>query len=182
MGAVIHLHALTVSELEQAILARHAMSGYEVRFRGDDDIGWQLQHVLLRGSNRERRRQEAWFRTLHAASAGVLQDALRMWMASIVSVDDEAGVLEVGTVHRPPVQRLQELPDDQLLTLLQACWQGWITALQHATLFRGEPARSEAHLAHLEQVGLLVRTGDRYRVSPHLRGSLHRVLRRRGWS
>jgi hypothetical protein len=182
MGTVIDLEPLSVEQLEQALLSRHAMSGYDVMFEADEDLGWQLEHVLLRGEDRERRRRRAWFRTLHAASAGVLQDALRLWMAAIRDVDDEREVLRIGAVPRPPLARLEQLPEDVLLTLLETTWQGWMTPALHAQLFRTAAGLSEAHVAQLQHAGLLVREGDVLTLAPHLRGPLDRVLRRRGWA
>ncbi len=195
MGTVVYLTALEVEQLEQALLSRHAMSGFEVSFEADEDLGWQLQHVLLRGDDRERRRRRAWFRTLHAASAGVLADALRLWMAAIEEVDMVNNQLRIGAVPRPPLTRLAGLPEHDLLTLLEVTRQGWIDATQHAGLFCTTQGWSEAHLAQLQHVGLLIWDGgeppeagsikeepERLRLAPHLRGPLHRVLARRGWA
>lgn len=180
MGTVVQLGALPVDALEDAILARHAMSGYGVRFEADDDWSWQLQHILSRGDDRERRRRRAWFRTLHDASAGVLQDALGLWLASIQGVGDDE-TISIGAVRRPPLTRLAELPEDVLLTLFQVAWQGWVTPAQHRALFRTPPGGSEARLAQLRHVGLLVKDADKLRIAAHLRGPLERIWRRRRW-
>ncbi|MEZ4240681.1 MAG: hypothetical protein R3F59_31920 [Myxococcota bacterium] len=181
---VVELAALTEEELERAVLARHGMSGYDVVFDADEDLGWQVQHLVLRGEDRERRRRRAWFRTLHHASAGVLQDALRLWMAAILEVDDERARVRMGAVPRPPLTRLGSLPEDVLLTLIEATRQGWTAEAEQARLFRVDRAEARAHLAGLRHLGLLVPAGDgeQLRVAPHLRGPLHRVLRRRGWA
>ena len=181
MGTVIHLAPLDVDQLEAALLSRHAMSGYDVEFHAEEDLGWQLQHVLRRGEDRDRRRQRAWFGTLHDASAGVLQDALRLWMAAITRVDTQ-GQIHIGAVPRPPLTRLAELPEEDLLTLLEVTRQGWIDPEGHRQLFRTELGWSKAHLAQLHHVGLLVPDHHGFRLAPHLRGPLHRILAWRGWT
>lgn len=181
-GTLVELDALSVDELERAVLSRHAMSGYEIEFDADDDLGWQLQHVLLGGEDRERRRRQAWFRTLHSASAGVLQDALRLWMAAIRQVDDEQERVRIGAVPRPPLTRLAQLPEEVLLTLVETGRQGWMVHEQHARLFRTTPGAALAHLTALVHQGLLVRDGEVLKLAPHLRGSIHRVLARKGWT
>lgn len=183
MALVLRLRGLSADQLEQALMSRHSMSGLEVEFAGDDDIGWQLQRLLLRGEDRERIRRTAWFRNLHAASAGVLQDALRLWMASIEHVGSNR--IRVGSVPRPPVTRLVQLPETDMLTLVECTRQGWIDAAQHALLFQVEEGWSEAHLAQLQHVGLLVPEPDApgvLRIAPHLRAPLNRALARRGWT
>jgi hypothetical protein len=179
---VVPLGPLSVDHLERAILSRHAMSGYGVIFDGELDLGWQVGNLLLGARDVARRRRAAWFRTLHSASAGVLSDALRLWMASIRSVDDGSERIELGPVPRPPLTRLGLLPEEDLVTLLETTRQGWIVPDQHARLFRQPLQRSEAHLAHLAQLGLLVEEGGVARIAPHLRGPLHQVLSRRGWT
>jgi Kef-type K+ transport system membrane component KefB len=179
---VVELPALDVDELEREVLARHAMSGYAVEFDADEDLGWQLQHVMMRGEDRERRRRRAWFRTLHAASDGVLQDALRLWMAALREVDDQQGRVRIGAVPRPPLTRLAHLPDDILLTLLETGRQGWTAPEQHARLFRTPLQVAEAHLMGLTHLGLLVRDGEVLRIAPHLRSPVQRVLAQKGWT
>jgi len=179
MGHTVHLGPLSAQDLQDAVLTRHTMSGYHASFGDDDDLPWVS--LLWRRSNREQRRREEWFRALHEASAGVMQDALRLWMASIDKVDDTQDAIHLGAVPRPPVARLAELSDDATLTLVQTLRQGWMDTETHAWLFRHDRASAEAHLAKLVHDGLLQETGPRYEVVPHLRGPLERALSARGW-
>ncbi len=178
---VIHLRALDPSDLQAAILARHAMSGYQLRFEAEADLGWQLQHLLTRGRDKETRQRDAWFQTLHQATEGVIHDALSYWMASIRKVDANEGVVKVGPVPRPPIGALARLSEDVLLTLGQILRQGWITAALHADLFRTSESTSRAHLTRLTHFGILHENEGTYRVAPHLLTPLRRVLRDRGW-
>jgi len=178
----VELGAMDVEELSTAILSRHAMSGYDLQFEADDDLGWQLQNLLLRVSDREARQREAWFRTLHEASAGVMHDALRLWMASIRVVDDKGSVIHIGSVERPPVARLGGMSEDVHLTLLQVLRQGWMSADLYAGLFRVDREDARAHLGALAHRGLLVVEDGHYRVATHLRAPIWRVLQARGWA
>ena len=180
MGYTFHLGALSPDDLQDAVLTRHTMSGYAASFGDDDDL--PLFSFLWRRTNRDQRRQTEWFRALHEASAGVMQDALRLWMASIDKVDDERDAIHLGAVPRPPVARLAELSDAQMLTLVQTLRQGWMDADTHAWLFRQTSCAAEAHLAQLVHTGLLQEVGPRYEVVPHLRGPLERAIKMRGWA
>ena len=180
MGEQIHLAPLPHDHLQDAVLARHRMSGYDATFGDDDDLPFLSR--FWRTTNREQRRQDDWFAALHEASAGVVQDALRLWMAAIDEVDEDRAFIHLGHVPRPPVARLAELPDDLLLTLVQALRQGWIDSELHAWQFRTDPASAQAVLAQLVHLGLLHAEGPRYSVVPHLRGPLARALRQRGWA
>jgi hypothetical protein len=181
VGTVVTLQPLTAEQLERAILSRHSMSGYGAHFVDDDDLLWRLRRLALRAGDRPQGRRDAWFRSLHAATGGLLSDALRLWMGSIRAVDAEREVIDIGAVPQPPITRLSQLPDEWLHTLLEASRQGWIVPEHHERLFRTSRGAAEAHLGSLAQLGLLQPEGEVLRVAPHLRGPLYRVLTRRGW-
>ena len=180
-GTIVDLGALDEASLEREVLARHAMSGYSVEFDADEDLGWQIENFLSRGQDKDRRIRRAWFRTLHAASNGILQDALRLWMASILEVDDEKERVRIGAVPRPPLTRIARLPEETLLTLFETARQGWTSPEQHSRLFRTSAQSASAHLASLTQLGLLLPEGGVLRIAPHLRGTVHRALSQRRW-
>jgi hypothetical protein len=185
VGATVEVGPLAADELEHVVMSRHAMSGYGVTFDADEDLSWQLQHAFSSGEDGDRRRK-AWFRTLHAASTGVLQDALRLWVASVLEVDDEGERIRVGPVPAVPIGPLAELSEEVLSTLLETTRQGWMGAAQHQRLFRTSRLVSVAHLAGLCHAGVLATAhadGDEvYRVAAHLRAPLHQVFALRGWT
>jgi len=177
----IQLRPLVPGELQSALLARHSMSGYELRFEAQQDLAWQVQHLLSRSSDFGDRQRDAWFRALHRATGGVIHDALVYWMASVQKVDQQAGVVQVGPVPHPPIAALGRLSEDVLLTLSQVMRQGWITPEVHADLFRRSRSLSAAHLGRLAHYGLLELHDGRFRISPHLLTPVHQVLSDRGW-
>jgi hypothetical protein len=184
VGDAVELGPLGADDLEHALMSRHAVSGYAVDFEVGQDLAWQVQRALVRGDEADRSRK-AWFRALHAASGGVLQDALRLWVASVREVDDEAERLRVGPVPEIRYQALARLPEDTLLTLLEAARQGWISAEGHGRAFRTSSLESAARLAALRNAGWLEpipAAGPLLRVSAHVRAPLHRALARRGWA
>lgn len=180
--SVISLRPLEAEELATAILSRHSMSGYDIEFRGKEDLGWKIEHFFARDRKTENPGQIAWFRTLHATSSGIMHDALRLWMASVEEVDDEAGILRMGRVPSPPMTRLAGLPEEILLTLLQCLRQGWLTDELLAGQLRVERGFATARLSAMAHQGLLVEVDGRYRIATHLRSPIERVLRDRGWA
>ncbi len=178
---VVEVAPQAADELASAVLARHSMSGYGLHFEEQDDLGWQVDNFLAREEDVEKRRERAWFRSLHAATGGVVSDALVLWMASIDKVDESEGVVRIGPVPRPPMEALRKLPRDTLLTLRQTSRQGWIDADLYARLFRTRRADAAAHLSRLSHMGLLVKYDEVWRIPSHLRGPIHSVLRERGW-
>lgn len=177
----ISMRQLTADEIETALIARHNMSGYALEFEAGTDLAWHIADLLARDEDPHRRRQAAWFRTLHEASGGIMHDALRLWMASVIDVDENNGVLRIGPVQRPPVARIRRLPDDALLTLRAVKSQGSTTVEEHARQFQVTVKDAETHLAALLHAGLLECVEGRYHVARHLKAPIATVLEGRGW-
>jgi hypothetical protein len=179
---VVRLQALSISELETALTARHAMSGYTLHFEPPIDVRWQLADLFSRTSDVQERRRQLWFKSLHEACGGLVRDALHLWMASITDVDEAKGVVTVGPVRDVPHRHLEALPRPVLLTLRQLMQQGWMDAESLGFVFRKDEVEAEAHLAHLAHLGLLERDEGRYQVAEHLRGATWRVMTDRRWT
>lgn len=174
----VYLNPLDAETLRRAILDRHNMSGYGLRFARPSG---QRGFTLRRGDNSQLQERFArhYFERLEAATGGILSDALRLWMASVVEVSEERNEILIGDVPRTPIRALRRLPEDVLMTLRQVSRQGRLTARGHARQFRMEVPDSEALLDRLRHWGLLERTQDSYHFAPGLAGSLYRVLRER---
>jgi Kef-type K+ transport system membrane component KefB len=175
---VVDLEPFDVNQLEAAVLARHAMSGYELAFGPPESTGMagELGRRLL-----GRRARQAWFRDLHEASGGLIRDALLLWMSSVQKVDDAESFVWMGKVPNPPAAALRLLPEDVLLTLWQLARNGWTDPETHAALFRTTPRQSAAHLTRLQHWGILVSNEGRFRITVHLRGAVVQVMQDRGW-
>ena len=171
---VIDLAPMTAEELEAAMLARHALSGFGLDFERTVSA-----HGLL-GRGRDRP-HAPYFRALHAASGGLVRDALRLWLASVESVDEDARVVHVGAVPPAPLAALRGQPDEVLVRLYQVARQGWMDAEGQAYAFRVDRTGAEAQLSRLAHRGLLERDKQTYRIASHLRGPTYRVLAERGW-
>jgi NhaP-type Na+/H+ or K+/H+ antiporter len=175
------LGALSVEELRNTLLLRHAMSGYRLHFqRPAGHIGWWLQELLTRKAAEEDLHERHFFEQLHQATGGILSDALRLWLASVAGVGSSTDTITIGELPEPALEPLRKLPLDDLITLRQVARQGRITADDHAQQFRTEPTWSAGYLTRLEHTGLLQRVDDCcYRLAPELAGAIHQVLRER---
>ena len=177
---VVLLAPLTPPELEAAVLARHGLSGFGLSFE-PHAIDSRLERAFAAGAGRIRRPYEHFFQSLHVTSGGLVRDALRLWLASVDAVDEDGDFVHIGPVPPSPLSALRHLPEEVLLTLYQIARQGWMDAHVQSYLFRVDQTTAEAQLARLAHIGILARKQGRYRIHPHLRGPIHRVLRETGW-
>jgi hypothetical protein len=179
---VIKIDVLGPEELEAAVLARHGLSGYGLNFEPRAAERTRIEELFAKGANRIRRPYESFFRALHAASGGLVRDALRLWLASIDEVNEAADFVHVGKVPTSPHIVLRRLPESVLLELYQVARQGWMDAKVQAYVFRVDEVTAEAQLSRLAHLGLLEpRENGSYRIPPHLRGAVYRTLREKGW-
>lgn len=166
--------------LEAALIARHNLSGMGLSFdpRRRDS---RIEELLLQLASRVRRPYDSYFRRLHVSSGGLVRDALRLWLASIETIDTKGDLVHVGRVPPSPMPAVRALPEDALVTLAAILRLGWMDARGFASLFRVDEVAAEARLARLARWGLLRKAEGAYRITVHLRGAVHRALVERGW-
>ena len=177
---VLDLAPLSLEELRRALLSRQAMSGFGLAYV--PQVPTLQQRVLdwIRKTD-DSPEQESFFRQLHRRSGGVLEEAERLWAASIDGLDNRRSLVTLGAVPPGPEEDLARLPDEDLLTLRLVSRSGRVTADQHARWLRWADSRSEAHLARLHHWGLLEKTSAGHVLAPMLAGSIERRLRHQGW-
>ncbi len=178
---IVRLTPMGREELEAAVLARHRMSGYELAFESSRGEQSGVEELFARGASRLRRPQDHFFEGLHAASGGVLRDALRLWLAAIESVNESESMVRMGPLPASLHGHAKRIPDDVLVKLYPIARQGWMNAHVQGHLFRCDEVAAEAQLTGLVHLGLLERGEHAYRIATHLRGAIYRVFAERGW-
>lgn len=177
---MLDLGPLTLDELQRSLLNRQAMSGFELRFT--DKVPTLLERARSWGPDGGvGPEEESFFRQLHRRSGGLLDEAERLWMASVDNLDHRRNVVTLGSVPPGPDADIRRLSDEDLLSLRLVARNGRVTADQHARWLRWADTSSEAHLARLHHWGLLERTPAGFALAPPLAGPIERSLRSRGW-
>ncbi len=174
---------LNATELQTAILGRHAMSGYSANFDVDGLLGIRLSRVLRLEGERHDADRDAWFRHLHVRAKGRLSDALQLWMAAIQEVNEELGYIRIGPIPPGLPRSISHIEDEDLLLLRRAAVQSGLTPLGLAEVAGLSTRDARATLAALTSRGLLANDdGDVYVVPGHLTGPVRDAIRLRGWS
>ena len=181
------LHPLDAEGLRQAILNRHGMSGYRLRYaRPEGNLGWWLKEAFNRRSGDpsgggDELYEQHYFEHLDDATGGVLADALRLWTASVAEVDTDTDTIVIGEVPPTPLAAIRQLDQAHLVTLRQIARQGRVDVDLHARQFRLDEDRSRGELSRLAHLGLIQRTRKgRYGLVEHLVPAIQRVLAERG--
>jgi Kef-type K+ transport system membrane component KefB len=180
----LDVHKLTVSELRQALLNRHNMSGYGLRFAdAHTSTLWMIKRHIFKGLQEVEPNEAKFFEAIHREAGGVLRDAQSLWLASASVLDDEREELIMGAAATTPLSACRKLPEEMLLTLRQVARQGRITANQHAMVFQSSETSSEALLNRLAHLGFLKRhPSGWYRFTRNRAGLIYRTLRDKGYT
>jgi len=180
----LDVHKLTVSELRQALMNRHSMSGYGLRFAdADTSTLWKLKRHIYKGLQDVEPNEAKFFEAIHREAGGVLRDAQSLWLASASVLDEEREELIMGGAVSTPLSACRKLPEEMLLTLRQVARQGRLTAQEHSMVFQYSETSSEALLNRLTHLGFLKRhSSGWYRFTKNRAGLIYRTLRDRGYT
>lgn len=165
--------------IQQAILARHEVSGYALRFEPDE----RLQHSRrFRRLASERARQaearRAFLADLARVADGNIFVALFYWLRSIAAVEPHTLVLRGPRTIEASV--LEDLPLEVLHTAAAVILHGGLTAEEHAACFQLTAEHSRLALAAMADARLLFRGEDgTYRINKVLYRPFVRLLRDR---
>lgn len=177
---------LSPEQLERAVMARHEVSGFSLRFEVEEEEGVRPKRWWRRLRSKEtqgeltRRELErrAFFRELNQIAEGNIFLALFYWLRSVDRVEDHLLVL-----RRPEIINLtfiERLPLPSLHSIAAIILHGSLSEREHRDIFQLDPAENRLHLAALTDAHLIFRSRDHeYRVNKVLYRPLTRLLRTR---
>ncbi len=168
---VVNTENLSGSDLEKVILARHQMSGFDLRFLPDEVIVQRRRYRLASEPERRAMVRRTYFDALSKASEGNILAAIFYWLKSLVEVEKNELIVRPLTELR--FDFLRDVPVEQLLTLSMLIQHGNLTAAEHAQIFSAVPEESLAILTHLANINLLTNEVDEDEVE---RFAVNRVI------
>ncbi|MCI0389746.1 MAG: hypothetical protein MOB07_13420 [Acidobacteria bacterium] len=152
---VVNTENLSGPDLEKVILARHKVSGFDLRFLPDEFIVQRRRYRLASEPERQAMIRRAYFEALSKASEGNVLAAIFYWLKSLLEV--ERNELIVRPLSELRFDFLHDVPVEQLLTLSMLIQHGNLTAAEHAQIFGAAPDESLAMLTHLANINLLTK-------------------------
>lgn len=170
----VEIERFAPEELEELILRRHRVSGYDLEFRLDRAEALTPSRFVKGRPDRLRRR---YFRGLHRATDGHPLLALYYWLASLEVAEHET--LIVNPLHALRTDYLHRLPDEKLIGLGQLVLHEELTQRGFAAVMRTDQVTARRDLALFESLNLVVREPGRqyqYRVNQVLYPDVERAL------
>ncbi len=137
---------LSSQELEGAVMARHRVTGYRLRFIDGKREGEQ-----------ESLRRD-FFDRLNRACGGNVFSAIFYWLRSVEKV--EGDVLVIKPLEELKLEFLHILPLGDLLSLAMLIQHGGLSAEHFSAVFRITRGEGKTRLTHLERMGVLKRVEE----------------------
>lgn len=172
---------LSAEKLERAIMARHEVSGFALRFETvlEDGTAGRWARLLGREARGELTRKEAqrrrYFEQLAAIAEGNIVLGLFYWLRSIRRVEEH--VLVLGEPEIIDLEFLERLPLGQLHTIAAIILHGGLSEATHRRVFQIPAAESRLQLAALADSHMifLARDGE-YKINKVLYRPFIRLL------
>lgn len=152
---VVNTENLTAAQLEQVIARRHKVSGFELHFLPDEVLSERSRFRKAGAAGRQMLARAAYFESLSRASEGNILAGIFYWLRSLAEV--RGNEIVVRPIEPLRFSSLGEMPVEQLLTLSLIIQEGNLTADELARVFLLERPASQAILARLLSLNLLVR-------------------------
>jgi hypothetical protein len=175
VSEVVQLKGLEFESFCRILLHRHNLSGYTMEYLAEN-----LPLKILQ----QRASQERWFSWLYRRSKGSIEEAIELWLLSIVRVDQRSIILSSEVCE----QRLhQEMVCERAAWLVaRQCFRyGWCSIERGERWFGLEGATAEAFFRRLTQDGILeeerMNGEQRWSLSSELRPQFRRALEQRSW-
>ncbi len=159
----IELKGLDGKLVEEIILSRHNISGYELEFVPTDDEKKQKSYIKLSENEKHEYLREIYFEKLNKLTANNIAVALFLWLRSIISADEEK--IKVSTNIELDFSFLKSLSDDKLFTLMAIILHDGISEEEHAKIFNKSLKSSQLLFATLADSGIIFKRNNIYKIN-----------------
>ncbi|MCB9258439.1 MAG: ATP-binding protein [Ignavibacteriales bacterium] len=171
----IHFRELEKSVLEEAVLVRHNITGYNIAFIPSPSIEKQKSYKKLDEIEKQKYLQKEYFDRLHKLASNNIGIALFLWLRSIESADEEE--IRITTDIELDFSFLSELSDQKLFSIMALILHDGLTVEEHSHIFNLNLKDSQLLFATLSDDGIIFKRGNLFKVNFQLYKPLVNLLR-----
>jgi len=173
---VIQMESLPEEDIENIILKRHRVSGYELEFELTPNIvGTRKFKKLGTTAEQQSYLQHLFFKQLNELASGNVTVALLFWQKAINKVTKDH--IEVTPEIQLDHSFLFQMPAEELFTLAALIQHEILDHQQHARIFRQSEQKSELLLERMRNSGILFKRQDGYVIHLFLFRPIVRALK-----
>ncbi|MCU0644860.1 MAG: ATP-binding protein [bacterium] len=173
---VIEMESLSKQDIENIILKRHRVSGYELEFEVTPNIVQSRKFKKLdTKAEQQSYLQDLFFKQLNELASGNVTVALLFWQKAINKVTKDH--IEVTPEIQLEHSFLFQMPAEELFTLAALIQHENLDHQQHARIFRQGEQKSELLLERMRNSGIVIKKQKGYVIHLFLFRPIVRALK-----
>lgn len=159
----INLKELDENIVENIILSRHNISGYDLYFIPSPTIEKQKYFIKMNDKEKQELLKKNYFNDLSKLVSNNIAVALFLWLRSIVKSDEE--MIQVSAELELDYSFLKKLSDKKLFTLMAIILHDGLSHEEHSLIFNMSLKSSQLLFATLSDDGIIFKRGDNYKIN-----------------
>lgn len=169
---VIKLGSLTDDDLQEMILKRHSVSGYQVSYLADETSTKKAQKIDH--DNPQAYLAKSYFKELNKFAEGSLSLAIMQWVRSIQKIENNTIYIKM---EKPELDFLKSISQEKLFILHAILLHDGLTEKDLNSIILISPEKISLLLNNLYKDGILELKGNNYTVNQLLYWPITRLLK-----
>ena len=165
-GYINFLEGLKDEQIVQAILKRHLMSGYNIRFEAPPEIRLSRKYRKLSDTEKQDYLEKHFFISLNKFAKNNLSLALIYWLRSTKGV--EGNMISFGFINPLNFGFLEAISTQKITILHALLLHGTLSASSLADMLSKDPEDLKMLALLLHDDGIIVEEDNRYMINPLL--------------
>jgi hypothetical protein len=159
----IKLADLNYKIVQEIILSRHQISGYELEFLPTEEISEQKSFNKLTDLEKQEYMKKEFFENLTKQTSNNIAVALFIWLHSIKASNEEK--IQVSSEIELDFSFLKSLSDQKLFSLMAILLHDGLSSAEHSMIFNISHKASQLLFASLSDDGIIFKRGNNYKVN-----------------
>ncbi len=165
--SIISLSGIAENDLENIIMKRHRITGYQLEFLAPENIIKTRQYKKLKSrDDQQNYLKRYFFNQLFDIAKGNISITILFWLRSITEVEENK--LKIYPLIDVDYSFLYKLSAIELFTLGALLQHEMLNAKSHSLVFRQSVESSSILLNSLFRKGIIIEAGSGYRIHPFL--------------
>lgn len=157
------LNKLDPNFIENIIISRHNISGYDLEFIPSAEVEKQKSFIKMDDKKKQVYLRNNYFDELNKLTSNNIAVALFLWLRSIVSADD--GIIKVASDLEFNYSFLNKLSTQKLFSLMAIMLHDGLSQEEHSLIFNMDMKSSQLLFATLSDDGIIFKRGKNYKIN-----------------
>lgn len=172
---IIPLLELTPNDINNIILRRHNLTGYNLFFEASEAQLNQKKFKNLNDEERQKYLSKEYFKTLNKIAGNNISISFLYWLRSATEAGNDT--IKISPLLELDFNFLSSLSNEKLYTLAAIMINDGLTVQDHTKIFRYTESRSSLVLSLLNDDGLLLKRDNSFLINPLLYNQIIAIMK-----